>query len=92
MMQAQVIDSESMIVKWETKNCELRENEYTSTANLNDSGTLKVLANLAITNRIFTGTYNEDEEENDGEEQNFANVPSIDQINHVVDDIHQEDD
>ncbi len=91
MKQAQVIDAESIIVKWETKNCKLGKNEHTSAANVNNSGTLEVLANLAITNKVFTDTYNEDKDYNDGEEQNFAISPSIDQINNVVDDIHRED-
>jgi hypothetical protein len=46
MKQAQVIDAELMIAKWDIKIHELGEKDYTSSlpnANLNDSGTLNVL-------------------------------------------------
>ncbi len=58
-------------------------------ANLDDSGTLDVLANMAIMDVLCSDTANDDIKEDDkGGEQDFGNAPSIDQIKHVVDNIH----
>jgi hypothetical protein len=96
MKQARVIDAESMIDKWEMKICELGEKDYTSSlpnANLNDSGTLNELTNLAITPAMYSYTdTNENEEDGNDGEQEFSTAPSIEQINDIVDNIHQEDD
>ncbi len=92
MKNSRVIDAESKIAKWESKIHELGEKDYTSplpNAHLDDSGTLDALADMAITDVLFSATGNDDlEEDDDGGEQDFGNAPSIDQINDVVDDIH----
>jgi hypothetical protein len=96
MKQARVIDAESMIEKWKMKICELGEKDYTSllpNANLNDSRILNELTNLAITPAMYSYTENNDNEEDGNEgEQDFSTAPSIEQINDIVDNIHQEDD
>jgi hypothetical protein len=96
MKNSQVIDAELMISKWESKIHELGEENYTlplPNANLDDSGTLDVLADMAITDVLFSATGNDDiKEDDEGGDQDFGNAPSIDQINDVVDDIHREDD
>ena len=94
MKNAQVIDAELMIAKWESKNHELGDKDYTSplpNANLDDSGTLDVLADMAITDVLFSAMANNDIKEDDrGGEQDVGNAPNIDQINDVID--NQEDD
>ncbi len=88
MKQARVIDAELMIDKWEIKIRSLLPN-----ANLNDSGTLNELTNLAITPAMYSYTDTDDNQEdgNDGE-QDFSTALSIEQINNIVDNIHREDD
>ena len=62
--------------------------------NMDDNGTLdEELADMTITDVLFSATGNDDVEEDDEDgEQDFGNAPSIDQINDVVDNIHREDD
>ncbi len=92
MKNSRVIDTESMIAKWESKIHELGEKDYISplpNANLDDSGTLDELADMAITDVLFSATSNDDiEEDDESSKQDFGNAPIIDQINDVVDDIH----
>ena len=60
---------------------------------MDDNGTLDELADMTITDVLFSATGNDDVEEDDEDgEQDFGNTPSIDQINDVVDNIHREDD
>ncbi len=92
--QARVIDTTSMIEKWEMKIHELGEKNYTSSlpnANLNDSG-LNELTNLAITPAMYSHTDNDNEEDGNVGEQDFSTAPSIEQINDIIDNIHREDD
>ena len=99
MKKARVIDAEAMIAKWESRVCDLGEKGYDTSSlpdqGLDNSGTLDVLANLAITDMIFTNAANNsinDDDDDVGGEHDFGNELSIDQINDVVDNIHQEDD
>jgi hypothetical protein len=98
MKNSRVIDAESMIAKWESKIHELGEKDYSTSplpnANMDDNGTLdEELADMTITDVLFSATGNDDVEEDDEDgEQDFGNAPSIDQINDVVDNIHREDD
>ena len=101
MKKARVIDAEAMIAKWETRICDLGEKDYDTSSlpdqGLDNSGTLDVLANLAITDAIFTdaanNSINDDDDDDDVcGEHDFGNEISIDQINDVVDNIYQEDD
>ncbi len=96
MKNSQVIDAELMIAKWESKVHELGEMDYTSplpNANKDDNGTPDELADMAVTDVLFSATGNDDVKEDDeGGEQDFGNAPSIDQINDVVDNIDREDD
>ncbi len=57
---------------------------------MDDNGTLdEELADMTITDVLFSATGNDDVEEDDEDgEQDFGNPPSIDQINDVVDNIH----
>jgi hypothetical protein len=93
--QARVIDTESMIEKWETKNHELGEKDHTSllpNANLIDNGTLNELTNLAVTLAKYSHTYDDNDEDGNVRKHNFSTAPSIEQINDIVDNIHQTDD
>ena len=99
MKKARVIDAEAMIAKWESRIRDLGEKDYDTSSlpdqGLDNSGTLDVLANLAITDMIFTNAANNsinDDDDDVGGEHDFGNELSIDQINDVVDNIHQEDD
>lgn len=97
MKQARVIDAESMIAKWELRIHELGEKDYDTSslpdANLQDnSRTLDVLADLAIADLGFPDTADDDiDDDDEGGARDFGSVPNIDQINAVVDNIHQED-
>jgi hypothetical protein len=99
MKKARMIDAEAMIAKWESRIRDLGEKDHDTSSlpdqGLDNSGTLDVLANLAITDMIFTDAANNsinDDDDDVGGEHDFGNELSIDQINDVVDNIHQEDD
>ncbi len=93
--QARVIDAELMIEKWETKIHELGEKEYTSllpNANLIDNRTLNELTNLAVTPAKYSHTDNDNDEDGNVREHDFSTAPRIEQINDIVNNIHQADD
>jgi hypothetical protein len=83
-------------VKWESKIHELGEKEHASLlpamANLNNSGALISLANMAIEEDITLENGDDDEVVGDDGKFNFGEAPSNEHINSVVDDIHGDQD